>query len=134
LVELYDLHNGENNGNIFLGAREAAKRLGTGKDRALAALHDLEQRGFIRARQLGDFQWKTGMATQWILTEFDYAGRPATRDFMKWTPTQNQNPVPASGTDRPCGKDGAAAEIAQIAHTVPVARTLRSDSVDRPSS
>ncbi len=76
LVELYDLFNGENNGDIFLGAREAAKRLGTGKDRALDALHELEERGFIRARRRGDFHWKAGMATQWVLSEFEFAGQP----------------------------------------------------------
>jgi hypothetical protein len=134
LIELYDLFNGENNGQIFLGAREAAKRLGTGKDRALNALHQLEQRGFIRARRRGDFQWKTGMATQWILTEFDFAGQPATKDFMRWGPAENQNPVPVARTDRPCSKDGSDADLAKAVQTVRIARTLSSELTSERSS
>jgi hypothetical protein len=101
LVELYDLFNGENNGEIFLGAREAATRLSVGKNRALAGLHELEARGFIRARQRGSFSWKSGKATQWILTEFSFAGQAPTKDFMKWTDAEKQNAVPVSSTDGP---------------------------------
>src|SRR5262245_36179365 len=70
LVELYDLYNGENNGYLFLSVRDAARRLGVGKNTANQGLARLQIKGFIRARQRGDFHWKLRQATSWVLTEF----------------------------------------------------------------
>ena len=99
LVELYALFNGSNNGDIFLSAREAGKRLNASKSNAYRWFLELEGRGFIRARQRGAFSLKSRHATTWILTEFDFAGQPATKDFMRWQPPENSKHGAAGGTD-----------------------------------
>jgi len=86
LVELYDLYNGQNNGEVFLSHRDAAKRLGVGKNLAGKALRELKDRGFIRVQQLGSFHQKVRHATEWVLTEFPHAGNLPTKDFMRWGP------------------------------------------------
>lgn len=84
LVELYALYNGQNNGDLFLSATEAGKRLSVGKSTAHRWFAELEERGFIRARQRGAFNQKVRHATTWILPEFNFAGQSATKDFMRW--------------------------------------------------
>ncbi len=105
LIELYDLFNGENNGEIFLSVRQAALRIDTGKDRAHAAFRELADRGFIRPHQRGSFNYKARHATQWVLTEFSFAGQLPTKDFMRWTAPEIQKPVPVVGTNGPRSKD-----------------------------
>jgi len=98
LVELYALFNGFNNGEVFMSAREAGRRLGVGKTKGWAALRALAERGFIRPRVAGTFQFKLRHATKWVLTEFDFAGQRATRDFMRWCPSPEiQKPVRPRG-------------------------------------
>src|SRR5258708_1232645 len=58
LIELYALHNGKNNGELYLSVRDAAKRLNVGKTKAAPAFAELVDRQFIKARQTGDFLWK----------------------------------------------------------------------------
>ncbi len=90
LIELKALYNGSNNGSLFLSAREAAKRVGIGKTLAWEALHELQEKGFIRAVQRGSFSWKTGArrgdATCWLLTEHPPGAEMGvgTKEFMAW--------------------------------------------------
>jgi hypothetical protein len=92
LLELKMLFNGRNNGTLFLSVREAARRMGVGKNQAAHAFADLQDRGFIRANVIGSFNQKfaarRGMATSWVLTEFPVGDEKGagTRDFMRWTP------------------------------------------------
>ena len=88
LVELKLLYNGSNNGELFLSVRAAAARLKTGLHQAMAAFRELEDRGFIKPRQRGSFQWKQRHATCWLLTEYDddMTGHKATKEFMTWPP------------------------------------------------
>jgi hypothetical protein len=104
LIELGRLYNGENNGDFFLSVRRAGRLLNVSKSTAAEAFGDLENRGFIRPKQRGDFNWKSGQATSWILTEDPYANQIATRDFMRWQPApENQNPVHQAGPSVPPG-------------------------------
>lgn len=105
LVELYDLHNGMNNGELFLSVREAGARLNVGKDTAGRYFRELEAKGFIRPRTKGSFDYKARHATCWVLTEFSYAGQLPTKDFMKWRPAEKQKPVPKIRTDGPQNRD-----------------------------
>jgi hypothetical protein len=68
--------------------RDAARKLNTGMRQAITAFHELEEKGFIKARQRGAFQWKQRMATCWLLTEYDcdVTGHGPTKGFMKWRP------------------------------------------------
>lgn len=86
LIELYDLYNGLNNGEIFLSVREAGLRLQVNKDTAGGWLWDLECRGFIKPNVPGAFSWKDKHASTWILTEFGFANQLSTKDFMRWKP------------------------------------------------
>src|SRR5438128_644061 len=55
LIELRGLHNGSNNGELFLSVREAGRRLDCDKDFAAKLLAELRDRGFIRPREVGAF-------------------------------------------------------------------------------
>ncbi len=84
LIEYYRRYNGSNNGDIGLSVRDAASALGVAVGTVRKAIVELEERGFIRANQRGAFRWKARHATTWILTEFEYAGQPPTKAFMRW--------------------------------------------------
>lgn len=128
LVELKALFNGLNNGELFLSVREAAKRLGCGKNLAAELFEELQGRGFIRANEVGAFNMKSaarrGKATTWILTEHPFGNVTAgTRDFMRW-----QRPPSTKRIDGPSGRDGRSPSQGQCplesAPTVPVTGTV----------
>lgn len=100
LLELYMLFNGNNNGYLYLSLREAARRCRMGKDKAGDCFRILQERGFIRSRADEPVNYVVREARCWILTEFEFAGREATKDFMKWRP-ENQNERPEKRTRRP---------------------------------
>src|SRR4030095_15376275 len=82
-----DLYNGSNNGQVIISARAAARRLGiSSKDTASVYLCELEAKGFVKPRQCDAFTAKDRHATEWVLTEFPFAGAPPTKDFMRWRP------------------------------------------------
>ena len=89
LVELLNLYNGENNGQIALSVRQGAKLLGCWKDTAGRAFRRLQELGFIKENVKGSFQIKDRHSTTWILTMRDYNGRPATKEFMSYDPMEN---------------------------------------------
>ncbi len=96
-MELKALHNGDNNGDLFLSVREAAKRLGVAHNTANKAFKELEEKGFIKPNEKGSFTYKLRHATSWVLTEFEYHGQLATKDFMRWRPeekTRTQKLIP----------------------------------------
>ena len=87
LIELYSLYNGSNNGEVFLSVREAGRRCNFDPGTASNRFRLLEERGFIRRRSTEPYKWNERMAYRWILNEFDFAGQPATKEFMKWKPS-----------------------------------------------
>ncbi|PLX36036.1 MAG: hypothetical protein C0605_08365 [Hyphomicrobiales bacterium] len=50
----------------------------------MKAFHELEEKGFIKSKQKGGFDFKIRHATTWILTEYGHGGKLATKDFMSW--------------------------------------------------
>lgn len=86
LLELYGLYNGRNNGYLFLSCREAARRCNMGKNTASRAFHRLIELGFIRRRADEPENYNLREATYWILTEYDFGRRGATKEFMSWRP------------------------------------------------
>jgi hypothetical protein len=99
LTEMYRLFNGENNGELYLSVRTAAALLTINPKTALKAFHEIEDHGFIKPKQRGAFSLKIRHASTWVLTEFEHAGQPATKDFMRWTaPAEKQKSVPLRGT------------------------------------
>lgn len=85
-TEFKRLHNGQNNGELFLSERKTAELLGVAQNTAKNALVELQGKGFIRVHRKGSFSWKQRHATTWILTEYPVAGNPPTRDYQNWKP------------------------------------------------
>lgn len=131
-VELSSLYAGTNNGDLFLSVRDAGRRMNVDKNTAGRAFRELEDRGFIRPRQKGSFDWKARHATSWVLTEHPVGDALATKEFMKWRPTENDSSVPVEGLTVPHKGQmkGRATEKGQIC---PSTRTDPSD-LARPRS
>lgn len=96
LVELKALYTGMNNGQLFLSVREAARRLGVGKDAAADYFSILKDRGFIRPDAESAFNMKERakrrLAVSWVLTEYPYLDELPTRDFARWVPPSHELP------------------------------------------
>ena len=86
LVELGLRYNGDNNGDVSMSVREAAKLLGCAINTTRLAFSQLEDRGFIRLSEKGTFRLKSRHSTTWELTEWPRDGKLATKDFMRWKP------------------------------------------------
>jgi hypothetical protein len=91
---------------VFLSARDGAEALGACKDTVCKWLHELEHYGFIvevQGAHLGVSG--TGKAALYRLTDWWFAGRPATYDFQNWGgdlyDPKKQNPVRKIRTPRP---------------------------------
>jgi hypothetical protein len=91
LVELVMLHNGENNGSLYLGVRDAAHRMGIADlSAARAAFDNLISLGFIELTQAAYFSVKASKASRarcWRLTWLVGPGSKAPSwDFLKREP------------------------------------------------
>jgi hypothetical protein len=74
-----------NNGQIYLAHRHAARELGFGKNRIWRWYSELQFYGFIvMAKPAGLGANGKGRAAKWRLTEWECDSKPATRDFLKW--------------------------------------------------
>lgn len=89
LLEVWSKHNGRNNGEITYSCREARERFGFGLTRAVASFAELQDKGFIVAMRRGSFNTKTGehRGTSWRLTMEPFDGKPPTRDYLAWRPS-----------------------------------------------
>jgi hypothetical protein len=65
LIEIIDRYNGNNNGMIVLGVREAAYELGSHQTTAGRAGRELDDAGLARPTQIG--AWRGKHATEWRL-------------------------------------------------------------------
>jgi hypothetical protein len=100
LVELYNLYNGSNNGQLFLSVRDAAKRLHVTPNTVSPWFGVLIETGFIKVAQRGTFSLKSRHATSWTLTEFPLGDDLPTKEFARWRSTDEiQKPVSKSETD-----------------------------------
>ncbi|WP_125182808.1 hypothetical protein [Minwuia thermotolerans] len=85
LIELMRLHNGRNNGDIVLGIREAASRLGCSPNHAHKLLRELEDKGFLRRTKAGRFGLGDREASAWRLTMFGtLADRRPSAEYRTW--------------------------------------------------
>jgi len=129
LVELYSLFNGSNNGDLHPGVRWMAMRLNVAPNTACKAFSEVQQHGFARPRELGAFTRKDRKATTWILTEFEFAGQLPTKDFMRWSGTnQKQKSVANSDLDGRNSCDGGASIGRISAPTVANPKTYYSNT------
>lgn len=87
LIEFLRLHNGKNNGEIVLGVRGAADRLGCAKNTAQKAMVELQEKGFIHRVVRGHFGLGDREASVWRLTMYGTAARRSpTAEYLKWLP------------------------------------------------
>lgn len=99
-IELAQRYNGANNGEISMSAREAARLVHVSKDTAGKLFNELEEKGFIKCRQKGSFNWKISHASTWILTHYPFNDGLPTKDYMSWK-SENLKTGPKSGTNCP---------------------------------
>lgn len=84
LLHVWERHNGANNGEIVYAVRDAAP-IGLSRATAARALNEAIELGFLRVTRWSAFRLKTKEAREWALTAEPIGGRPATKDFMRWT-------------------------------------------------
>lgn len=105
LVELRRRFNGSNNGNIVLSVRQAAAALGCHRDTASKALDDCVATGWVKRNTRAGFNWKSGIATTWYLTNEKVGDVAATKDYMRWQPGKKQSTVLPNRTGCPTKPD-----------------------------
>ena len=91
LLEVWNRHNGANNGKISLSVREAMELLGCGRNTPTKWFKELQEKGFLVATRRGSFNLKSKHATEWRLTMEKCDETPPTREFKNWEPTKKKN-------------------------------------------
>lgn len=107
LIDVWQRHNGVNNGGISYSVREAAE-IKISKSGAARALRELVDHGFLVVEKEGSFKVKTtSPAREWRITA-EPSGpvqeRKATKDFMRWSATAKRTSNPETRSlprDRP---------------------------------
>ena len=84
LIDIWQRHNGLNNGQIVYGASTAEAGVGIKKSAAAAALRGLVELGFLKFTRNSAFTIKTKEACEYAITAEPVDGQPATRESMKW--------------------------------------------------
>jgi hypothetical protein len=95
--ELRCRYNGSNNGDLSLSLDEAARLLHIGKATAKRAFDELSEKGFLVLTHRG--RWCGRMAATWRVTDRIYNGQPATREWLRWTPTTSRRKARGSQAD-----------------------------------
>jgi hypothetical protein len=83
LFYMLTFESGDNNGDIYMGARTLGEGIHVDKKTALRCLQHLDRQGFIRPQQLGYFTQKGGLATRWRLTFLPANGKAPTNEWRQ---------------------------------------------------
>jgi hypothetical protein len=87
MIELDRRFDGQNNGQVELPIKVAARRLHVGKDAITAAFRTLEARRFLIRRVTGKFAPGARTAAKWELTwRWRPEGQEPSRSFREWRP------------------------------------------------
>lgn len=91
LLEILSMHNGNNNGSLWLSVRDATHRMGLASvDSARTAFEDLMTVGFLRMTKDAHFSVKaadTSRARCWRVTFLHAPGTGVTEEWRKFEPT-----------------------------------------------
>ena len=87
-LEMNRYYKGTNNGEISFSCRQTAKAYLGSLGRAKNVLSELELHGFIKMNNKGHFGNRH--ATTWILTTQEYNNQPATNDWKRYIPSDEQ--------------------------------------------
>ena len=85
-LEIMFRYNGNNNGEIPLGCREAGELCNISKNTASKAFKELQHKGFIKVGLHSNFTCKYKRSTRWIVTHEFYDGKAPTNDWRRWNP------------------------------------------------
>lgn len=114
--------------NLFeLSDRTVTTLVRCARNTARKALHDLEDRGWLRVVRVGRMSGpKAKRASVYVLTAFPAeAGEPATKEFLRWTPhpIQRLNPKPSTahvravnGSLQPPASDLSPSNVLETTH------------------
>jgi hypothetical protein len=97
LLDIWQRHNGVNNGTISYAVREAGA-IFLARNTASAALERCVDMGFLVATVDSGFNVKGRTAREWRITAERHNGQPATKEFMRWQPSPDM--LPATGSKK----------------------------------
>ena len=83
-VKVRERFNGVNNGEIGFSVRDASNRLGISRMTASKYFKELEEKGFLKIKEKGSYNFKSRHATTWIITAERYNHKAPSNDFMSW--------------------------------------------------
>jgi len=109
-VEVAQRYNGQNNGEIGLGVREAGEALHIRPQTAGRAFQVLVAKGFLRIGRDSAFNVKSRLAREWIVTLFPFRDEHQRNDFMRWRP--EAAPSSPSEIGHPQHANGGADQLA----------------------
>ena len=97
LLEIWERHNGQNNGRIPFSHREARKALRIGARKVASAFGALQDRGFLILRAKGSFDLKVRHAAEWEITTEACDNETAKKLYKEWP--EIHSPVTTVVTD-----------------------------------
>jgi hypothetical protein len=89
LLEVWQRHNGANNGEITFACSEAPKLLGFSAATASRMFKILRDRGFLVIVRDAQFKLRTKNCRTWRITIERYRDEAPTKEFMRWRPDIN---------------------------------------------
>ena len=120
LISVWQRYNGRNNGEISYAVREAKYEVGISRNAAARAFHELIDKRFLKVARASSFDLKTQEARLWTLTAVPRGENPATKDFMKWSPSDEKTkPSPVRRTERSRQRDRDRNGATILTNTVP---------------
>jgi len=114
LIRVMDLYKGDNNGRLYMSARDLGRQCHMSKDTAARVLRALVDKGFLEITTPGGFSTNGGRATCYEITCFPIRkGKPPKRTYQDWRPYDLKNILvlnqghcsPKLGS--PCHKSGS---------------------------
>lgn len=133
LVELVGRMNGYNNGEIGISNRQVVDALHCSPRTVVAAFAELVDRGMIDVAVEG--QWKERQARQYRLTFVSTKTRPATNEYLRWTPTPKKSGAShAVAAQTHSASHAVAAAHEPASHAVAARVSEWRKTVDQPQS
>ena len=82
-------YNGINNGRISFSVREGRDLLGYSVNTISRYFDELVDKGFLKVKEKGSFNYKKRHASTWIITSDEYNNQKS-RDFKHWIKTDTK--------------------------------------------
>ncbi|MGH6875863.1 MAG: hypothetical protein ACREHV_00640 [Rhizomicrobium sp.] len=91
LMAVWKRHDGKNNGEISFSVRDAAQLIPCTPNTAGKRFDELQEKGFLAVEVKGAFRAaaKHKAASTWRLTLESCRGKPPTREYQRWRPSES---------------------------------------------